>query len=109
MALQAPRLRSRHPDGRHVTGRTLVTVAIAAEATGIGERTIRKWITARLLSAAPAAGGVKKRGSSVVVLQDVIALDQKLRRQRRSQPRARLRREHVAALVDLASRVPVDN
>lgn len=110
MALPPTRRRSRHADGRNVTAeRTLVTVATAAETTGIGERTIRKWITARMLDSALAAGGVKKRNSHVVVLQDVIALDQKLRRQRRTRPRARLRREHVAALVDLASRVPVDN
>lgn len=103
MALPAAHRRSR-PNGCGVTSpeRTLATVAEAAESLGIGERTIRRWIAAERLKAHPAASGVKKKGSRVVVIQEVIALDRKLRQEARSAPRARLRRDHVAALRAMA-------
>lgn len=103
MALPAAHRRPR-AIGRGVNSpeRTLATVAETAESLGIGERTIRRWIAAGRLKAYPAASGVKKKGSKVVVVQEVIALDRKLRQQARSTPRARLRRDHVATLRAVA-------
>lgn len=104
MAVPPTDRRPRPGNGRRVSTpeRTLATVAEAAKSLGIGERTIRRWIAAERLKAYPAASGVKKKGSRVVVIQEVIALDRKLRQEARSAPRARLRRDHVAALRAMA-------
>lgn len=83
-------------------GRTPVTIARAATTLGISERDIRRWITARLLSSYIPERGVTKKGTRVVILEDVVALDRKLRQQARHKtPRARLRREHVEAIAAL--------
>lgn len=99
----AHRRTRRHGSDRVTTGRTPVTIARAAETLGIGERDIRRWITARLLTSYIPERGVAKPGTRVVILEDVIALDQRLRQQARTRtPRARLRRDYLAALSEHA-------
>lgn len=92
-------------------GQTIVTIARAAETLGIGERTIRRWITARLLASYVPKRGVKKAGTRVVVLEQVVALDQRLRQEARTAPRARLRRDYLDALAarQLDSLTPAPN
>jgi excisionase family DNA binding protein len=75
---------------------TPMLVADAAERVGVGERTVRRWITARMLTSYKTQKGVR-----VVILQDVIALEARLRRDALYSSRVRLRREHVAAVAEM--------
>lgn len=75
---------------------TPVLVAEAARRVGVGERTVRRWITARMLTSYKTRKGVR-----VVMLQDVIVLEARLRQDALRSSRARLRREHVAAVAEL--------
>lgn len=75
---------------------TPVLISKAAERVGVGERTIRRWITARMLTSYKT-----KRGVRVVILQDVIALEARLRLDVPRNSRAKLRREHMAAIAEM--------
>lgn len=75
---------------------TPVLVAKAAQRVGVGERTVRRWITARMLTSYKTQKGVR-----VVILQDVIALEARLRQDVLLSSRAKLRREHVAAIAEM--------
>jgi excisionase family DNA binding protein len=71
-------------------------ISKAAERVGVGERTVRRWITARMLTSYKT-----KKGVRVVILQDVIALEARLRQDVARSSRAKLRREHVAAIAEM--------
>jgi excisionase family DNA binding protein len=75
---------------------TPVLVSKAAERVGVSERTVRRWITARMLTCYKTQKGVR-----VVILQDVIALEARLRQDVVLSSRAKLRREHVAAIAEM--------
>ena len=79
---------------------TPVLISKAAERVGVGERTIRRWITARMLTSYKTQKGVR-----VVILQDVIALEARVRMQAGNGPRARLRRDHFDALAEISKGV----
>lgn len=73
------------------TPRTPASIVKAAEFTGIGERTIRRWVTARMLATYKTPAGQR-----VVIIQDVIALERKMRNRPKARPRDLRRR----ALLD---------
>lgn len=77
--------------------RTPASIADTAKLTGVGERTIRRWITARLLTSyrSPAGG-------RVVIVQDVIALERTMRNRSKARPRAVARRARLDKL-DIAA------
>lgn len=81
-----------------MTGREYVTVAEAATIAHVSERTVRRWMNARLLA-------IYRRSDGKLALKatEVTAVE---REQRRAamKPRARLRREHVRALEELAGK-----
>ena len=78
-----------------MTAREYVTVAEAALLTHVSERTIRRWMNARLLA-------IYRRGDGKLALKvtDLTAVERE-QRQARCSPRARLRREHVRALEEM--------
>jgi excisionase family DNA binding protein len=78
------------PDG------TPVLVSKAAKKVGVSERTVRRWITARMLTSYKTTKGVR-----VVILQDVIALEARLRQDVLHSSRAKLRRDHMAAIAEM--------
>lgn len=78
------------PDG------TPVLIAEAARRAGVGERTVRRWITARMLTSYKTSKGVR-----VVILQDVLTLEARLRQDVLRSSRAKLRREHMAAIAEM--------
>lgn len=75
------------------TPRTPATIAEVAEMTEIGERTIRRWVTARLL-----ATYRTESGQRVVIVQDVIALERRMRNRPRARPRDLRRRDQLDRL-----------
>lgn len=77
--------------------RTPVTVRKAAEWVGRDPATIRRWVTARLISGLRAEGGQR-----IVILQEVVKVDARLRREAAKNGRARLRRDHMRAIVEAA-------
>lgn len=74
-----------------------VTVAEAAILAHRGERTIRRWMNAQLLT-------IYRRKADGQILLDRLELPAvgRAQRQMRSAPRGRVRREHFQALADLA-------
>ena len=77
--------------------RTPVTVKKAAEWVGRDPATIRRWVTARLIS------GLKTEdGQRIVILQEVVKVDARLRREALRNGRARLRRDHMRAIAEAA-------
>lgn len=81
------------------TETTYLTVSEAAEWIGCTDRTIRRWMSGRLLA-------VYRRADGALVLELAeltrVQRDQKRKRQN---PRARVRREYMQAIEDLASAV----
>lgn len=74
-----------------------VTVAEAAILAHRGERTIRRWMNAQLLT-------IYRRKADGEILLDRLELPAvgRAQRQVRSAPRGRVRREHFEALADIA-------
>lgn len=73
-----------------------VTVEEAAVLAHRGERTIRRWMNAQLLT-------IYRRSDGKIVLDRLeLPAVQRAQRQVRNQPRGRVRREHFEALVELA-------
>lgn len=74
-----------------------VTVAEAAILAHRGERTIRRWMNAQLLT-------IYRRKSDGEILLDRLELPAvgRAQRQARSAPRGQVRREHFEALAELA-------
>lgn len=79
------------------TPRTPASIADTAKLTQIGERTIRRWITARLLSSYRTSDGVR-----VVIVQEVIALERTMRNRSKARPRSVARRARLDKL-DMAA------
>lgn len=77
--------------------RTPASIADAAKLTDIGERTIRRWITARLLATYRTPGG-----SRVVIVQDVIALERTMRNRSKARPRDVRRRVQLDKVANRA-------
>lgn len=74
-----------------------VTIPTAAEHVGVSERTVRRWITARMLSSYRT-----KNGTRVVLIDEVIDLERRVRRAPKG-GRARLRADYFEALRELSS------
>lgn len=74
-----------------------VTVAEAAILAHRGERTIRRWMNAQLLT-------IYRRETTGEILLDRLELPAvgRAQRQVKYSPRGRVRREHFEALIDLA-------
>lgn len=77
-----------------------VTVAEAVILTKVSERTIRRWMNARLLA-------IYRRGDGKLALKvtELMAVERE-QRQAANRPRAKLRREYVRALEEMHGKPP---